>query len=187
LLASRILISLASITCMTYTYCCVYSAVLLMMDRETVWNVEFYSKNEFEKLLHLVGLIIRIRVDSIFFCDPSWSWKVAVANMSSSMSWLFFCDVWCCVISYKDRSTLLPKSKILHSTPLYGSYSTLHPQIQKLRMKNPVTHGLEWRTQWHMVVPQLIGYVTHCFCENLRTCFIMRSEVGLTYQQHISL
>jgi len=25
-----------SITCMTYTYCCVYSARLLMMDRENV-------------------------------------------------------------------------------------------------------------------------------------------------------
>ena len=29
-----------SITCMTYTYCCVYSARLLMMDRETVRNME---------------------------------------------------------------------------------------------------------------------------------------------------
>jgi len=28
-----------SITCMTYTYCCVYSARLLMMDRETVRNM----------------------------------------------------------------------------------------------------------------------------------------------------
>jgi len=28
-----------SITCMTYTYCCVYSEKLLMMDRETVRNM----------------------------------------------------------------------------------------------------------------------------------------------------
>jgi len=28
-----------SITCMTYTYCCVYSARLLMMDRDTVRNM----------------------------------------------------------------------------------------------------------------------------------------------------
>jgi len=28
-----------SVTCMTYTYCCVYSARLLMMDRETVRNM----------------------------------------------------------------------------------------------------------------------------------------------------
>jgi hypothetical protein len=28
--------------------------------------------------------------------------------------------------------------------------------------------NLEWRTQWHMVVPQLIGYIIHCSCENLR-------------------
>jgi len=32
---------LDSNTCMTYTYCCVYSVKLLMMDRGTV---EFYSK-----------------------------------------------------------------------------------------------------------------------------------------------
>jgi len=44
---------------MTYTYSCVYSARLLMMDRETVRkNVEFYSKNKLEKLVHLVGFII---------------------------------------------------------------------------------------------------------------------------------
>jgi len=30
-----------------------------------------------------------------------------------------------------------------------------------------------------MVVPQLIGYIIHCSCENLRTCFVMRSQVGL--------
>ena len=40
--ASRIRIELlaaVSITCMTYTYCCVYSARLLMVDRETVLNM----------------------------------------------------------------------------------------------------------------------------------------------------
>jgi hypothetical protein len=47
--------------------------------------------------------------------------------------------------------------------------------------------NLEWRTQWHMVVPQLNGYIIHCSCENLRTCVIMRYQVGLIYQQHVSL
>jgi len=32
-------IEVVNTTCMTYTYCCVYSARLLMMDRETVWNM----------------------------------------------------------------------------------------------------------------------------------------------------
>jgi len=46
---------------MAYTYCCVYSARLLMMDIEAVpKHVEFYSKNKFEKLVHLVGFITRI-------------------------------------------------------------------------------------------------------------------------------
>ena len=55
-------------TCMTYTYCCVYSTRLLMMDRKPVQNMqssipkhlEHYSKNKFEKLVHLVGFITRI-------------------------------------------------------------------------------------------------------------------------------
>ena len=33
-----------------------------MMDRETVRNMqEFYSKNKLEKLVHLVGFIVRIK------------------------------------------------------------------------------------------------------------------------------
>jgi hypothetical protein len=41
-------------------HCYVYSEKLLMMDRGTVpKHVEFYSKNKFEKLEHLVGFIIR--------------------------------------------------------------------------------------------------------------------------------
>jgi uncharacterized spore protein YtfJ len=40
----------------------VYSGKLLMMDRGTVRNMyEFDSKNKFEKLVHLVGFIIRTK------------------------------------------------------------------------------------------------------------------------------
>jgi len=35
----QVLLTAVSKTCMTYTYCCVYSARLLMMDRETVRNM----------------------------------------------------------------------------------------------------------------------------------------------------
>ena len=42
-------------------HCCVYSEKLLMMDRGTI---EFYSKNKFEKLVLLVGFIIRIYHDA---------------------------------------------------------------------------------------------------------------------------
>jgi len=46
-------------------YCCMYSEKLLMMDkRNCPKHVEFYSKNKFEKLVHLVGLIIRIYHDA---------------------------------------------------------------------------------------------------------------------------
>jgi len=39
--------------------CCMYSEELLMTDRGTVRNTWFYSKNKFEKLVHLIGFIIR--------------------------------------------------------------------------------------------------------------------------------
>jgi hypothetical protein len=43
-------------------HCCVYSARLLMMDSPK--HVEFYSKNRFEELVHLVGFIIRVYHDA---------------------------------------------------------------------------------------------------------------------------
>ena len=46
------------------------SEKLLMMDRGTAWNTEFYSKNKFEKLVHLVGFIIRIWLNKL--CFNSW-------------------------------------------------------------------------------------------------------------------
>jgi len=44
--------------------CCVYSEKLLMMDRNCPKHVEFYSTNKFEKLMHLVGFIIRLYNDA---------------------------------------------------------------------------------------------------------------------------
>jgi len=35
-----------------------------MMDRYCPKHVQFYSKNEFEKLVHLVGFIVRIYHDA---------------------------------------------------------------------------------------------------------------------------
>ena len=46
-------------------HCCVYSEKLLKMERGTVRkHVEFYSKNKYEKLMHLVDFIIRIYHDA---------------------------------------------------------------------------------------------------------------------------
>ena len=41
-------------------HCCVYSEKLLIVDKGTVRNMKFYSKNKFEKLVHLVGFITRL-------------------------------------------------------------------------------------------------------------------------------
>jgi len=35
-----------------------------MMDRGSLKHVEFYSKNKFEKLVHLVGFIVRMYHDA---------------------------------------------------------------------------------------------------------------------------
>jgi len=45
---------------MTYTYCCLYSTTPNDGQKTALKHVEFYSKNKFEKLVHLVGFIIRI-------------------------------------------------------------------------------------------------------------------------------
>jgi len=47
-------------------YCCVYSARLLIDNgqKTCLKHVELYSKIKFEKLVHLVGFIIRIYHDS---------------------------------------------------------------------------------------------------------------------------
>ena len=44
-----------------------------MMDRETVRNIEFYSKIKYEKLVHLVSFIIRLQlmVDNSVTCAIS--------------------------------------------------------------------------------------------------------------------
>ena len=42
-------------------HCCVYGEKLMMMGQKNCSkHVEFYSKNKFEKLVRLVGFIIRI-------------------------------------------------------------------------------------------------------------------------------
>ena len=49
-------------------HCCVYSGKTLGDGkRNCPKHVEFYSKNKFEKLVHLVGFIIRI-VTEIHLC-----------------------------------------------------------------------------------------------------------------------
>jgi len=46
-------------------HCCVYSEELLMMDTGTVRNMQsFIPKNKLEKLVYLVGFIIRIYHDA---------------------------------------------------------------------------------------------------------------------------
>jgi len=80
---SSVLILLASCNCNLYDiyHCCVYSAKLLMMDRELSETRRVLFQNKFEKLVHLVGFSIRIyhdarsseRHDLVFFLIVEWN------------------------------------------------------------------------------------------------------------------
>jgi len=54
-------------------------------------HVEFYSKNKFEKLLHLVGFITRKNYFMIVECDVDirvqlvYEWSVQAVNISKAM------------------------------------------------------------------------------------------------------
>jgi len=50
-------------------HCCLYSEKLLMMpgQRNCPKHVEFYSKNKFEKLVHLVTFIVRLLSNCVTF------------------------------------------------------------------------------------------------------------------------
>ena len=59
-------VSIVIHTAMVYVIqvCCVYSEKTDDGQRNCPKHVEFYSKNKFEKLVHLVGFIIRIYHDA---------------------------------------------------------------------------------------------------------------------------
>ena len=58
-----------------------------MMDRKPVQNIQFYSKNKFEKLVHLVGYIIRIYHD--VRCAECQNLTPSVPSLCISSSWGF--------------------------------------------------------------------------------------------------
>ena len=62
--SGRILLASCQQTCTKYTIAVCTVKKLLMMDRGTVRNMlSLYSKNKLEKLVHLIGFIIRIYHD----------------------------------------------------------------------------------------------------------------------------
>ena len=58
-------VHIAMVYVLTYNYCCVYSEKTPDdRQRNCQKHVEFYSKNKFEKLVHLVGFIVRVHHDA---------------------------------------------------------------------------------------------------------------------------
>jgi len=65
-LYALILLASCQETYMTYTICCVYSKIIPDDgQRNCPIHVQFYSKNKFEKLMHLFGFVIRIYHDEL--------------------------------------------------------------------------------------------------------------------------
>jgi len=59
-----------------------------MMDRETVKkHVEFYSKNKFEKLLHLVGFIINFSRNNSLYMQFNTIQYSSCLNNKSTTKW----------------------------------------------------------------------------------------------------
>ena len=80
-------------------HCCVYSEKLVMMDRGTVpKHVEFHSKNKFEKLVHLVGFIVRNATHN-FHSEISATLFCQIRPQSFALSWCLqtvnICKVFC--------------------------------------------------------------------------------------------
>ena len=66
-------------------HCCVYSEKLLMIDKGTVGNMKFHSKNKFEKLVQLVGLIIR----NLTRCTVTWKSNMNIAKIYDAPNYMF--------------------------------------------------------------------------------------------------
>ena len=58
---SDILLANCQQTCMIYTHCCLYSEKTPVDGQRNCPKNVVFSKNKFEKLVHLVGFIIRIK------------------------------------------------------------------------------------------------------------------------------
>ena len=102
---SSVLILLASCqqTCMTYT------TAVCTVKNYWWWNcpkhVEFYSKNKFEKLVHLVGFIIRMRFEAVVMATINmavfWSlshvdWQIVYTDVSAVLTTIMWS--WPCLI-----------------------------------------------------------------------------------------
>ena len=77
-----------SINCMTYTIAVCPVKTPDDEQRNCPKHVEFYSKNKFEKLVHLVGFVIRIRGDEL--CRHAWEkhWaSVVEMTLTPPTSW----------------------------------------------------------------------------------------------------
>ena len=78
---------------MTYTYSCVYSASPPSDgQRNCPKHVEFYSKNKFEKLVHLVGFITSIYRDARSSECHIQRWEMSLEEFWISNKWIVLKD-----------------------------------------------------------------------------------------------
>jgi hypothetical protein len=100
--------------------CCVYSEKLLMMDRGTVRNMNcFIPKNKFEKLVLLVGFIIRTYHDA-----RSPERQIQFFSLCSGTFYFFYCILFVALDSLFFFTLFVPSTLLLAYVLFSGlSYS----------------------------------------------------------------
>jgi hypothetical protein len=85
-------------TCMTYTIAGCTWKTPDDGQRNYPKNVEFYSRNKFEKLVHLVGFILRILLPSVPSSSKwSLSFNFSTETILSSPPYAVLCQLFYCV------------------------------------------------------------------------------------------
>ena len=124
-------------------YCCVYSEKLLMMEqRNCPKHAEFYSKNKFEKLVHLVGFII-IGLTPVRLCRTEFqdrSFRVLCGAV---------CDCVSSVVGPKDNPYHMPgyhREKLVrwhHKEPLRSEVASC--RVLPLESDTKMSHRTKGR------------------------------------------
>ena len=121
------------------------------MDRGTVRNTQFYSKNKFEKLVHLVGFIMRIYHDarsperqkwtSINPLTPNDPYRGRTAPLTSKVAfYIFIQQIQVLNISNMVYTICFFSSKcsLFHNSNVFGSciVHILYTGCAKIKKKN---------------------------------------------------
>jgi len=130
-------------------------------------HVEFYSRNKFEKLMHLVGFIIRMKLHSYTFWPEFWS--PAGQTFWGEFNWI--CEFANGIYWISERKSCFPFPFTIHLWPvtfltLKEPFTKLHdyqktPHHKKVKIRYCILCVLDrasswylnkgWPTRWHLL------------------------------------